>query len=176
MGQLFFFIKDVNQMVGKNKIKILSVWLQRGFWGVLSYRIDRSLYLLIPSIYKYIRVPLTPIFILLEIYSNIEIDYHADIKGGMKILHPSAGVFIGKSVIVGENFTITGGNFIGSKRKVKLGEFYIGNNCNFGANATIIGPVILGDNIKIGASACVVKDCIKNNTVLAGVPAIPLKT
>jgi serine acetyltransferase len=163
-------------MIGRNKFRVLTIWLTRSFWGVLSYRLDRGLYLSMPRVYNYIRIPLTPFFILLEIYSNIEIQYRADIKGGIKILHPAAGVFIGESVTIGENFTIVGGNFIGKKgKKFKQGDFLIGNNCDFGANATIIGPLKLGDNIKIGASACVIKDCLEDNSILIGVPAQELK-
>ena len=104
-------------------------------------------------------------------YSNLEIHYKANIKGGILVLHPSVGVVISGQAIIGKNLTLTGGNIIGVKRKTEKGEFLIGDNCTFGANATLIGPVILSNNISIGASACVVQNCLADNSVLVGVPA-----
>ncbi len=175
MTQLKFFIQDVKRMLGKHKIRILHIWLSRAFIGVLVYRIERSLYLLFPNIYGLLRVPLIPIFNLLQVYSNMDIHYKADIKGGLLILHPSVGVVISGQAIIGKNLTLTGGNVIGAKRKTKKGEFVIGDNCYFGANATLIAPVVLANNISIGASACVVKDCLKDNAILGGVPAKLIK-
>ena len=95
-------------------------------------------------------------------YSNLDIHYKADIKGGLLVLHPSVGIVISGQAKIGKNLTLTGGNVIGAKRKTKKGEFEIGDNCNFGANATLIGPVVIANNISIGASACVIKNCLNN--------------
>jgi len=171
MTQLRCFIEDIKRMLGKHKIRILHIWLSRAFWGVLTYRIERSLYLVLPGVYSLIRVPLIPIFNLIQVYSNLDIHYKANIKGGILVLHPSVGVVISGQAIIGENLTLTGGNVIGVKRKTEKGEFLIGDNCTFGANATLIGPVIIGNNITIGASACVIHNCLTDNSILAGVPA-----
>ena len=104
-------------------------------------------------------------------YSNLDIHYKANIAGGILVLHPSVGVVISGQAVIGKNLTLTGGNVIGVKRKTEKGEFLIGDNCSFGANATLIGPVIIGNNISIGASACVIHNCLMDNSTLVGVPA-----
>lgn len=172
MGQQFrYFIEDIRSMLGKHKVRILHIWLSRAFCGIFVYRLERSLHLLIGSNYKIIRVILIPIYNLLYAYSNIEINYNADIKGGISILHPSAGIVISRFSSIGRNLTLTGGNIIGSNPGATLGDIQIGNNCYLGANAVIIGPIKLGNDITVAALACVVKDCEENNMVLRGVPA-----
>ena len=158
-------------MLGKYKVRILHIWLSRVFWGIFIYRIERSLYLLFPKIYGIIRVPFIPIFNLIQSYSNIDIHYKADIKGGLLVLHPSVGIVISGQAKIGKNLTLTGGNVIGVKRKTKKNEFKIGDNCTFGANATLIGPLVIANNISIGASACVTKSCLIEKSILVGVPA-----
>jgi len=171
MNQFKFFIKDLKRMLGKHKIRILHIWISRSFWGVLLYRIERSLFLVFGKTYGIIRVPVIPIFNLIQAYSNIDIHYKADIKGGLLILHPSIGCVISGQCVIGHNLTLTGGNIIGVKGRSPLGSFVIGNDCNFGANATLIGPLMLGNGINIGASACVTKSFIIENSKLVGVPA-----
>ena len=176
MTQIKFFIEDLNRMLGKYKIRILHIWLSRAFWGIIIYRLERSLYLLFPKVYGIMRIPFIPVFNLIQMYSNLDIHYKADIKGGLLILHPSVGIVISGQAKIGKNLTLTGGNMIGAKRKTKKGEFEMGDNCNFGANATLIGPVIITNNISIGASACVIKSCLNERSTLVGVPAKQIKT
>ena len=171
MLQITYFSKDVKRMLGKHKIRVFHIWLSKSFWGVLLYRFERSLFLLFRNSYGILRVPFIPIQLIIQTYSNIEIHYKAEIKGGLLILHPSVGCVISGQSIIGENLTLTGGNIIGLKKIKGKEEFRIGDNCSLGANATIIGPLILGNNIKIGASACVVKSCLNDNSTLVGVPA-----
>jgi len=169
--QLKYFSQDVKRMLGKYKIRILTVWLSRTFWGIFMYRWERGWYLLFGRGYEIFRIILTPLYNLLYAYSNIEIHYKADVKGGIMVLHPSVGAVVSGLSVVGRNLTLTGGNVIGAKPHTKRGEIIIGDNCSLGANAVIIGPVKLGNTINIGASACVVKDCIADNVSLIGVPA-----
>lgn len=169
--QLKLFIKDVRRMLGKHKIRILHIWLSRIFIGVLSYRLERSLFLVFGRAYGVIRVPFIPIFNLLQAYSNIDIHYKANIKGGLLVLHPSIGCVISGQANIGENLTLTGGNIIGSKMSDSQDRFILGDNCTFGANATLIGPLQLANNILVGASACVIKSCLVDGSVLVGVPA-----
>ncbi|MFY7741090.1 MAG: DapH/DapD/GlmU-related protein [Flavobacterium sp.] len=110
----------------------------------------------------------------MQAYSNIDIHYKADIKGGLLILHPSMGITISGMANIGENLTLTGGNVIGISKKCELDTFRIGDNCNLGANAVILGPIIIGNNITIGALACVTKSFTENNLTLVGSPAQPL--
>jgi serine O-acetyltransferase len=170
-SQIIYFKKDLIRMLGKHKIRILHIWLSRVFWGILLYRLERSFYLLFGKNYGLFRVPFIPILNIIQWYSNLEIHYKADIKGGLLVLHPSVGVVISGLSIIGENFTLVGGNIVGAKAGCKSGEFIIGNNCTVGANATIIGPVKIGNNIEIGASACVISNFLEADQILVGVPA-----
>ncbi len=166
-----YFKQDIKRMLGKKKLRIIFIWMSGNFVGVFFYRFERSLYLLIGKPYEIIRFPLIPFFNIILSYTNIDINYKANIKGGISILHSSTGIVISGKSIIGSNITLTGGNIIGINKKCNPGDFVIGNNCSLGANATIIGPLKLGNDIKIGASACVVKDCMEHKSVLVGVPA-----
>jgi len=170
--QIQYFRQDLKRMLGKHKIRILHIWLSRIFWGIFIYRIERSLLLLIGKNYKIVRVILIPFYNIIGAYSNIEINYNADIKGGLLVLHPSVGVVVSRFAIIGENLTLTGGNIIGGKPGCNYGDIVIGDNCSLGANAVIIGPITLATGISIAASACVVSDCTTDNATLRGVPAI----
>jgi|SRR5690554_4880167 len=171
MTQIRYFAEDIQRMLGRNKIRILHIWLSRTFAGVFLYRLERSLFLVFGKAYGYLRIPLIPIFNIIQAYSNIDIHYKSNIKGGISILHSSVGCVISGKAKIGRNLTVTGGNIIGINKKGGESDFIIGNNCSLGANATIVGPLILSDNIIIGASACVVKDCLIDGAILIGVPA-----
>ena len=169
--QIKYFGQDLKRMLGKYKIRILHIWLSRVFWGIFLYRFERALYLLIGKPYELIRVLFIPIFNLIQAYSNIELNYKSDIKGGLLVLHPSTGIVISGLSVIGKNLTLTGGNIIGARPGCKYGEIKIGDNCSLGANAVILGPIELKNGINIGASACVIKDCLIDNSTLIGVPA-----
>lgn len=169
--QLKYFKQDTIRMIGKYKIRILTYWLSRVFWGILLYRIERGLFLFLGKPYQFIRIIFLPIFNLIQSYSNIDISYKADIKGGILVLHPSVGVVISGLSVIGSNITLTGGNVIGARDGCKYGDIQIGNDCNLGANAVILGPIKLGNNINIGASACVLKSFEQDFLTLVGVPA-----
>lgn len=170
-SQFTYFLKDCKRICGKNKSRILFIWLSRSFGGVFLYRLERSLFLVFGKYYSIIRILILPLFNLIQAYSNIDIHYKANIQGGLLILHPSMGITISGNAVVGENLTLTGGNVIGISKKCEVNSFIIGNNCNLGANAVILGPIELGNNIKIGALACVTKSFKENNLILVGSPA-----
>ncbi|WP_313420137.1 DapH/DapD/GlmU-related protein [Sphingobacterium multivorum] len=174
--QIRFFKADLKRMLGKRKIRILYIWLSRAFWGILIYRVERGLFLLIGRSYEKLRIIFIPIINLVQAYSNIDINYKAEIGEGLHVFHPSVGVVISGYSIIGSNLSLTGGNIIGSRDEGGFGSIRIGDNCSLGANAVILGPVMIGNKIKIGASACVVKDCITDNATLIGVPARKLQT
>lgn len=172
--QLSYFIQDYKKAVGRKSLRALYMWLSWGIIGLFLYRFERSLYLTMGGGYRYIRVVLSPVIYLVQALSHLEINYRANIGPGIKILHPSMGVVINGSCVIGNNLTLVGGNVIGLSKSVEGKEFIIGNNVSLGANACIIGPVKLGNNINIGALACVVKDA-ESNTTLVGVPAKEIK-
>ena len=51
---------------------------------------------------------------------------------------------------------------------------HIGNNVWFGANVTVLPGVTIGDGAIIAAGAVVTKD-VPENTIVAGVPAKPVR-
>ena len=173
--QVIFFKHDVIRMLGKNKFRILFIWLSRAFIGCFYYRFERGMFLALGRFYSVLRVLFYPFFTLVQVYTNMDIHYKANIQGGLLVLHPAVGIVISAKATIGKNLTLVGGNVIGFGSGEKQ-EFRIGNNCSLGANAVVIGPLVLADNIKIGASACVVKSCDLKGAVLVGVPAKPLKS
>ncbi len=172
MNEFKKLLYDIKRIIGKRKQRVFILPFNRCFVGILLYRIERFLFKIFGKFYPVVRVPLAPIFSLMQAYSNIDIHYHADIKEGLLILHPSAGVVISGKSRIGRNLTLTGGNIIGLKHGCNKSHcIEIGDNCTLGANATVIGPLKLGNNIFIGANACVVKSYKEDNIILVGVPA-----
>ncbi len=169
--QFLYFTQDVKRILGKKKFRILYIWMSRSFAGVILYRIERSLFLTFGRFYEITRILFLPIIYLLQAYSNMDIHYKANVKGGISVLHPAMGIVISGKSIIGSNLTLTGGNVIGINKKTAIGDFIIGNNCNLGANAVVLGPIKLADNISIGALACVTKDFAESDVILTGVPA-----
>lgn len=171
LQQFNYFGEDITRLLGKHKIRILHVWLSRVFWGLFLYRFERGLFLTFGRSYEYFRIILIPIFNIWQSYSNMDIHYKADIKGGLIVLHPSVGVVVSGRSIIGRRLTLTGGNIIGARGSGTDVNIIIGDNCELGANAVILGPIKLGNGIRIGASACVIKNCVENGVSLVGVPA-----
>jgi serine acetyltransferase len=170
MKQFKYLLKDIKRMLGKQKMRILLLPFNRIFFGLFLYRTERSLYIAMGSAYKFVRIPFVPLFNVLYAYSNMDINYNADIKGGLLILHPSMGIVISGNSIIGDNLTLTGGNVIGGRIKLVKGDIKIGNDVVLGANAVILDPIVLANGVRIGASACVVKDCEIENATIIGVP------
>ena len=169
MSQIKYLQADVGRILGKNKWRILILPFSRIFVGIFWYRVDRSLYLLMGEYYKIIRLLLSPFFLIIQFYTNIDIHYTSDIGPGLLILHPSVGIVVSGKIIAGKNLTLTGGNVIGMNENT--GNIILGDNCTLGTNACIIGPLTLGNHIQIGALACVVKSFKQDNLTLVGVPA-----
>ncbi|WP_053990386.1 serine acetyltransferase [Mangrovimonas sp. TPBH4] len=173
MIQFKYLMQDVRRMIGRNKLRWLIILITRSFVGVFFYRFERCLYLVFGDYYKYIRIFFLPLLLLVQAYSNLDLHYKANIKGGLLILHPAMGCVISGYCNIGENLTLTGGNIIGVGKAVKNKEYRLDNNCSLGANAVIIGPIILGKNTAVGASACVVRSFEQGEVTLLGVPAKP---
>lgn len=171
MEQWNFFFKDISRIVGKKKYRFLIVFFTRAFWGLFLYRLERFGFLIFGKFYSIIRLPFIPFFVLIQSFSNIDIHYKANVKGGILILHPSLGLVISGLATMGKNCTFVGGNVVGFTEKSNNQKFIIGDNCSMGANSVILGPILLGNNITIGALACVVKNCEIDNKTLVGVPA-----
>lgn len=90
---------------------------------------------------------------------------------GLYIPH-FVGITIGNTTVLGKNCTIFPNVVFGAsyspnrdnpsgRRHAKCGD-----NCVFGANASIIGAITIGSNVTIGAGAIVTKDVPDNVTVV----------
>ena len=168
--QLVFFVEDIRRGLGKNKLRILFIWMTRSFVGIMLYRFERGMFLILGKFYAFLRIIFLPIILIFQAYSNIDIHYKASIKGGLLILHPSIGCVVSGQAVIGSNLTLTGGNVIGVGKN-KKSNFILGDNITLGANATIIGPLELKNNIFVGAGACVTKSFKSSNIKLVGLPA-----
>jgi serine acetyltransferase len=174
-GELTKLGADFRRLMGRSRLRFINVLLSRSFVGILLYRVERSLYLVLGKNYKFIRILLLPVFNLWRAYSNCELHYRASIGKGILILHPSLGVVVNGQCVIGDYPIFVGGNCIGVGKAANEIQFIIGNRLEMGANSSIIGPLFLADRVTIGAGACVVKSHKENGIVLAGVPAKIIK-
>lgn len=168
--QLKYFMLDYKRAMNGKAYRGLYIWLRLSIQGILAYRIERGLYSVFGNKYAIIRILILPFLNIIYGLSNIDIDYRADIGGGLCLFHNSLGCVINGKAIIGSNFSMVGGNAIGQKRNFEKGEYIIGTNVMMGANSVIIGPVTIGNNVTIGASACVVNS-FESDVTLIGVPA-----
>jgi hypothetical protein len=102
--QFRYLFYDLIQLVGKNKWRLLTVIFTRCFYGLLKYRMEKFFYSLFGKFYFLVRLPFLPVFFILEIISNMDIHYKSDIKGGLKVLHPSQGITISGCLVAGKNY------------------------------------------------------------------------
>lgn len=61
--QIKYFGQDLKRLLGKYKIRILHIWLSRVFWGLLLYRLERGIFLLLGKPYSLIRILFIPFLI-----------------------------------------------------------------------------------------------------------------
>ena len=86
------------------------------------------------------------------------------------------GLFIGHygTIVINKACRIGSNCVLNVCVNIGMGGSVIGDNCYLGPGAKIVKPVHIGDNVIIGANAVVNKD-IPSNTMVAGVPAVPIK-
>lgn len=167
--QLRYLTEDYRRLCGTQKWRMIYIWMNRTAVGIIAYRLDRGMFLTFGSLWTVIRILLYPLVTIAQAYSNCDIHYKANIKGGLAILHSSPGVVISGKAKIGKYLTLTGGNVIGV-RNAGDSEIAIGDNCSVGANAVILSPARLGNHVTIGACALVLKD-FEDGSILIGVPA-----
>lgn len=92
---------------------------------------------------------------------------------GLKLYHYGS-VIINPKARIGNNCTLHGNCCIGSKGGEDVSPT-IGDNVDIGQNAQILGDICIADDVIVGAGAVVVKSCLQKGSVLAGVPAKPIK-
>ena len=164
---LFIELKRMNNI---HWWRWFSCWFSEVFIVIASYRIERALYLIFGKFYSGIRIVLSPVSLLLRPWlGKCEIHYRADIGPGFIIYHPSLGVVINGSSIIGKYFTLSGGNCIGARRTLETGEILIGDNVTLGINAVVLGPIKIGDNVQISPCAIASND-IPDNHLLIAIP------
>lgn len=169
LKQIVFLFHEIGLLINRKIWRCFTVWFSSGVYVLISYRIDRFLFLLLGRAYVVLRPLFWPLFVALGILGGKhEIHYRAEIGKGLRVLHPSLGIVVTAMCIAGDNLILTGGNCIGGRKKGSVVK--IGNNVNLGANSSILGPVKIGDNCNIGMGSVVMSNCA-SNSFLMGVPA-----
>ena len=106
---------------------------------------------------------------------NCKVSSHSFICEGV---HIEDNVFIGHGVMFTNDLFPRATNADGSQQTEadwKVIETRVKKGASIGSNATILCGITIGENALIGAGSVVTKD-VPPNTVVAGVPAKPLKT
>ena len=169
--QLSYMVYEIGLMINRRWWHIFTIWFTSSPWIIVSYRIERFLYLLFGRPYGLLRIFFLPLLFITQPWrGNCEIHYRADIGKGLKVLHSSLGIVVSGHSTIGENLVLTGGNCIGGRESLKQGDVRLGNNISIGANAVVLGPVNIGSNVIIGAGAVVIRDA-PDNVTLVGIPA-----
>lgn len=107
---------------------------------------------------------------------------HVELGAALNVMHfvfISNNVKIGTGVLLNTGCRIhhdcTIGDFSEISPNVTLtGNCTIGKKCAIGSSATILPGIIIGDNVIVGAGSVVTKN-IEANSVVAGVPAKPIR-
>lgn len=168
--QISCLAEDLRLIVSGRWWRWITCWFGGSAGVVLSYRLDRSMYLLFGNLWGMLRVVVFPVFLLLRLASfPHEIHYRADIKGGLLILHPSLGVVVSASAVAGKRLVLSGGNCIGGRKSMKPGDITLGDDVNLGINAVVLGPLTIGNGVQVGAGSVVV-DSIPDGQTVVGVP------
>jgi acetyltransferase-like isoleucine patch superfamily enzyme len=106
---------------------------------------------------------------------NCKISSHSFICEGV---HIEDGVFVGHGVMFTNDLFPRATNEDGSQQTDsdwKVIETFVKKGASIGSNATILCGITIGENSLIGAGSVVTKD-VPPNTVVAGVPAKPIKS
>lgn len=139
-----------------------AVFFNRGFRALLFYRIAHKLFQW--------KVPLLPMIFtrLTQIVYAIDIDYKANLDGGIVIVH-GVGLVIGSDVCIKTNVVLFHGVTLGRRGVGPVisstdGFPTIEQGCIICAGAVLIGKITIGENTTIGAN-CVVSNSIGPNVI-----------
>ncbi|HEY5327443.1 MAG TPA: serine acetyltransferase [Mucilaginibacter sp.] len=142
--------------------KFVIFFFNRGFHALLNYRIANKLYKC--------KIPVLPLILtrIIQIIYAIDIDYKADLNGGIVIVH-GVGLVIGygsrikSNVILFHEVTI-GRRGIGPVISANDGFPIIEEGCIICAGSKILGNIVIGRNTTIGAN-CVITNNIPANSI-----------
>jgi acetyltransferase-like isoleucine patch superfamily enzyme len=101
---------------------------------------------------------------------NFQLGHKTDI-GAFTYINAKYGVTIEDGVQIGSHCSIYSESTIDNKQ----GKVILEKNCKIGSHSVIMPGITIGKNSIVGAHSFVTKD-VPNNVVVAGVPAIMIKT
>lgn len=169
--QLEFLVFELHLLTKCKLVRWPVILVEPSAGVIASYRIDRCLYLICGQAWMALRVIAYPLFIFLRVFScRHEICCKAQIGRGLQLTHPTLGIVVNGDAIIGENCLFNGGNSIGVRREISLGELVLGDHVTLGINSCVLGPAHIGSRVIIGAGAVVVGD-LPDGCVAKGVPA-----
>ena len=165
VDQIHRLRQDARALVGNRPSRWLRLPFTSQFAILASYRLNRAAFLALGRGWSAVRAVTAPLTFD-SIFVTSELDYRADLGGGVRILHPQLGVVIGGGVVAGPGLVLAGGNVIGE------GNPNLGDGVSLGVNASILGDVHVGGGVVVAAGAVVVRS-FEGPGMLAGVPAVP---
>jgi serine acetyltransferase len=173
-GEQFSFMGHELRLLTQGKpVRWLVLFFEPSAGVLISYRLDRSGFLLCGPAWTGLRLLALPLWLLLRLLScRHEICFQAEIGRGLRVLHPTLGVVVHGDAIVGRNCILSGGNSLGVRKPMPRGDLVLGDQVMLGINACVLGPAKVGNHVTIGAGAVVVTD-LPDNAVAVGVPARP---
>lgn len=162
---MFRIIQDLGEY-SENSIKkaIVTVLINPNFHCIMLYRIAHFLN----------RIHLTIlskcIWYLNRILYSVDIDYRADLAGGLVVIH-GIGLVIGAYVKskgplrIYQGVTLGGNNHrIRSSSDMEFSQPIIESGVTIYSNSMVLGPVIIGEHAVIGAGSLILND-VSNFTI-----------
>lgn len=157
---------DLKQYSNGSFLKLLStVFLNPNFHAIILHRISYFLYK--TKILTFISKIITYIN---RVLFSVDIDYRADLSGGLQIIH-GIGIVIGKDVKSEGRLRIYQGVTIGGNNKSRIIDGYkrtqpiIMDNVTLFPNSSLFGPIVISENVIIGANTSVFVDIKKDTKV-----------
>ncbi|MDB5016992.1 MAG: transferase hexapeptide repeat containing protein [Mucilaginibacter sp.] len=142
--------------------KTIIFFFNRGFHALMFYRLANLFY-------RY-KIPVLPAILtrIIQIFYSIDIDYKAEINGGIVIVHGiglviGAGVKINSNVILFHGVTL-GRRGIGPTISKNDGYPFIEEDCIICTGAMLLGNITIGRNTTIGAN-CVITSSVPSNSI-----------
>ncbi len=140
----------------------------KGLFLVVFYRLAASARAL-PKPLWILCSPILVLYILVvEWILGVELGYRVVAGEGLAI-HHGQGLVVNNDVVLGRQCVLRHGVTLGNRHPGGPSPV-VGNNVEFGANATVLGGVKLGDGCKVGAGAVVLAD-VPPGCVAVGNPA-----